>query len=276
MTAAARNNASAGPVRHILSLSGGKDSTALAIYMRGRVPEMEYVFCDTGEELPETHEYLDKLEAFLGKRIVRLNPDRPFKHYLDIYRGVLPDPRTRWCTRMLKIRPFERYVGDGAVASYVGIRADESHRKGYISTKPNISARYPFVEGNIRKADVMRILEEGGLGLPSYYRWRSRSGCYFCFFQQRREWVGLLDAHEELFWKAAAFEKVDPASGERFTWAQGESLQELARPERIARIKEEYDRRLAESAGDAEKDAPLMRVFGDDPSSGQCCLVCHL
>lgn len=276
MTTAARNNASAGPVRHILSLSGGKDSTALAIYMRGRVPEMEYVFCDTGEELPDTHQYLDKLEAFLGKRIVRLNPDRPFRHYLAVYRGVLPDPRTRWCTKMLKIRPFERFVGDGAVASYVGIRADEAHRKGYISTKPNITPRYPFVEGNIRKSDVMRILDESGLGLPSYYRWRSRSGCYFCFFQQRREWVGLLETYEKLFWQAAAFEKVDPTSGERFTWVQGESLQELSRPERITKIKEEYDRRLAESAGDAEKDTPLMQVFGDDPGSGQSCLVCHL
>ena len=276
MTSASRNKASAGPVRHILSLSGGKDSTALAIYMRGRVPEMEYVFCDTGEELPDTRQYLDKLEAFLGKRIVRLNPDRPFRHYLEVYRGVLPDPRTRWCTKMLKIRPFERFVGNGAVASYVGIRADEAHRKGYISTKPNITPRYPFVERNIRKSDVMRILDESGLGLPSYYRWRSRSGCYFCFFQQRREWVGLLETHEKLFWQAAAFEKVDPTSGERFTWVQGESLQELSRPERITKIKEEYDRRLAESAGDAEKDAPLMQVFEHDHGSGQSCLVCHL
>ncbi|GAI75943.1 unnamed protein product, partial [marine sediment metagenome] len=53
-------------VRHILSISGGKDSAALAIYMRDRVPDMEYVFCDTHEELPETYEYIDKLEAFLG------------------------------------------------------------------------------------------------------------------------------------------------------------------------------------------------------------------
>src|SRR5262245_18130973 len=99
-------------VRHILSLSGGKDSTALAIYMRDRVPEMEYVFCDTGEELTETYEYLDRLEVFFGKKINRLNPDRPFQHYLQIYRGVLPDARTRWCTRKLKIEPFERFVGD--------------------------------------------------------------------------------------------------------------------------------------------------------------------
>ena len=53
-------------LRHILSLSGGKDSTALAIHMRDRVPEMEYVFCDTKKELPETYEYLDKIEAYLG------------------------------------------------------------------------------------------------------------------------------------------------------------------------------------------------------------------
>jgi 3'-phosphoadenosine 5'-phosphosulfate sulfotransferase (PAPS reductase)/FAD synthetase len=59
-------------VRHIVSLSGGKDSSALAIYLRGRVPDLEYVFCDTGEELPETYEYLERLQAYLGQPIVRL------------------------------------------------------------------------------------------------------------------------------------------------------------------------------------------------------------
>lgn len=84
-------------VRHILSISGGKDSAALAIYMRDRVPDMEYVFCDTHEELPETYEYIDKLEAFLGKPINRLNPDRPFEHFLRIKGFYLPSPRVRWC-----------------------------------------------------------------------------------------------------------------------------------------------------------------------------------
>ncbi|MCY4523312.1 MAG: phosphoadenosine phosphosulfate reductase family protein, partial [Halobacteriovoraceae bacterium] len=57
--------------RQICPLSGGKDSTALAIYLKSKVPNLEYVFCDTGAELPETYEYLDKLEAFLGQKIVR-------------------------------------------------------------------------------------------------------------------------------------------------------------------------------------------------------------
>ena len=123
------------PVRHILSLSGGKDSSALAVFMKDKVPEMEYVFCDTGDELQETYEYLDKLEFYLGKKITRINSDRPFKYYLDLYNGVLPDARTRWCTRMLKIKPFERFIGDDQVVSYVGIRADEPYRTGYISTR---------------------------------------------------------------------------------------------------------------------------------------------
>ncbi|MCS6918510.1 MAG: phosphoadenosine phosphosulfate reductase family protein [Fimbriimonadales bacterium] len=258
-------------MRHILSLSGGKDSTALAIYMRDRVPEMEYVFCDTGEELPETYEYLERLEAYLGKPIVRLNPDRPFMHYLQLYNGLLPDARSRWCTRKLKIEPFERYVGDDMVYSYIGIRADEPQRKGYISTKPNIVPRYPFVEDGITKADVLRILEESGLGLPDYYRWRSRSGCYFCFFQRRIEWVGLLENHPELFEKAKAFEKVDPETGERFTWNERESLDELARPERMEQIK--YAARQADTA--RPRSISLMDVFSEDDER-QGCLICHL
>ena len=62
------------PVRHICGISGGKDSSALAVYMRRRVPEMEYFFCDTGAELPETYEYLTRLEVILGKPVARLKP----------------------------------------------------------------------------------------------------------------------------------------------------------------------------------------------------------
>src|SRR5688572_28494454 len=113
-------------LRHILSLSGGKDSTALAIYMRGRVPGLEYVFCDTHKELPETYEYLDKLEGCLGIKVVRLSAERGFDHWLSLYGGYLPSTRMRWCTKMLKIKPFEDYVGDDPVLLYVGIRADEN------------------------------------------------------------------------------------------------------------------------------------------------------
>lgn len=266
------------PIRHILSLSGGKDSTALAIFMRDRVPEMEYAFCDTGEELPETYEYLDRLEVFLGKKITRLNPDRPFRHYLQVYKGVLPDSRTRWCTRKLKIEPFEKFIGDDLCYSYVGIRADEPHRKGYISTKPNIIAHYPFIDAGITKPDVFRILEESGLGIPEYYNWRSRSGCYFCFFQQKIEWVGLLENHDKLFGLAEGFEKIDTETGEGYTWNQNESLKSLREnPERRERIKLEHKEYL-ERQKRQTKNQPLTQVFGlgDVEGGDESCLICHL
>ncbi|MHB8993705.1 MAG: phosphoadenosine phosphosulfate reductase family protein [Armatimonadota bacterium] len=261
--------------RHILSLSGGKDSTALALYMREHIADIEYVFCDTGDELRETYDYLLKIEAVLGKPITRLNPDRPFSHHLLIYRGVLPDPRTRWCTKMLKLRPFEQYVGDAAVHLYVGIRADERHRKGYLSTKPNIVSHFPFIEAGITRADVLRILEESGLGLPDYYRWRSRSGCYFCFFQQRREWVGLLEEHPDLFRLAMQYEKKN-VDGERYTWVQGESLEELSRPQRVAEIKAGFERR-SNAGGGFRGGRPLGEVLDtEDGGEERGCLICTL
>ena len=263
-------------VRHILSLSGGKDSTALAIYMKDKIPDVEYVFCDTGEELEETYEYLDKVEAYLGQTIVRLKNNRQgFKDLLAIRRNFLPSQKMRWCTQYLKIVPFEEYVGDDKVVSYVGIRADEQHRRGYVSTKTNIEARYPFIDDSIRKDDVYRILEESGLGLPEYYKWRSRSGCYFCFYQQRIEWVGLLENHPKLFWDAAAFEKVNADTGERYTWAGMESLEELAKPERVAEIKREHEKRKLQKRYNPGT-GKLVDIFLEDADESGGCTICHL
>src|SRR5205085_417450 len=124
--------------RHILSLSGGKDSAALAVYMRDRVPEMEYIFHDSGKELPETYAYLDKLEAFLGRKVVKTTSDLGFDHWFAVYGRMIPSNNRRWCTAKLKLKPFEQYIGSDPVLNYVGLRADEN-REGYISHKPNIT-----------------------------------------------------------------------------------------------------------------------------------------
>ena len=129
------------PVRHLLGLSGGKDSAALAIYLRDRVPEMEYFFADTGAELPETLEFIDLLQDYLGKPIVRLNAGRDFDYYLKLNNNYLPSPRQRWCTINLKLIPFETYIGDDPVISYIAIRADEPERSGYISKKTVVAHR---------------------------------------------------------------------------------------------------------------------------------------
>jgi 3'-phosphoadenosine 5'-phosphosulfate sulfotransferase (PAPS reductase)/FAD synthetase len=259
-------------------MSGGKDSTALALYMRDRIPEMEYVFCDTDKELTETYEYLNRVEAFLGKKIVRLNAKAGFDHWLDVFGGYLPSPNMRWCTKLLKLKPFEAYVGEEPVVSYVGIRADED-RVGYISTKPNIKAVFPLKEDGIDYAGVMKILQDSGIGMPPYLNWgRTHSGCFFCFFQRPIEWVRLLENHPDQFEAAMKYEKVTDDPGKTFTWVQGMSLSELRKPENIAAIKRRYgefeerrkanrgNRRLVEVLAGMEEEE-------DEPSA---CLICQL
>ncbi|NEA58848.1 phosphoadenosine phosphosulfate reductase family protein [Streptomyces sp. SID13666] len=270
-----------GKTRHVLGISGGKDSSALAIHMRDRVPDMEYFFCDTGAELPETYEYLNRLEAALGKPIERLNATRDFDHWLEVYQGTLPSPQMRWCTKNLKIKPLEEWVGDDEVISYVAIRADEN-RLGYVSTKPNITAVFPFREDGIDRDGVGRILDEAGIGLPDYYEWRTRSGCSFCFFQRKHEWVGLHDRHPELFEQAIAYEEKvnyrNTAMQERqYTWSQGESLRELI--ERRDEIEAKHEAALARAAKRVKPNRPLLEILSDahdedDDEAG--CAVCHL
>ncbi|EFU3562641.1 phosphoadenosine phosphosulfate reductase family protein, partial [Escherichia coli] len=98
--------------KHVLGISGGKDSAALAVFMRQTRPELDidYFFTDTGKELPEVYEFLGRLEGFLGKPIARLNPRRGFDFWLREYNHFLPSPQTRWCTRQLKLAPFEQWV----------------------------------------------------------------------------------------------------------------------------------------------------------------------
>lgn len=233
-------------VRHIVPVSGGKDSAALAIYMRQTYPELpvEYVFSDTQSELPETYEFLEKLEALLGKSITRINaldylnvqrkPGRNvFDFFLDeLYTGFLPSPHARWCTINMKIKPFEAYVGNYTAYSYIGIRGDEN-REGYtpnkkppkISEKQNIIPVYPFKEDGITYQDVKEILEGSGLGMPDYYQWRSRSGCYFCFYQQVGEWQRLKEEHPDLFEKAKEYER--RGGSKKYTWVDGRSLEDI-------------------------------------------------
>jgi 3'-phosphoadenosine 5'-phosphosulfate sulfotransferase (PAPS reductase)/FAD synthetase len=259
-------------------MSGGKDSTALALYMRDRIPEMEYVFCDTDKELLETYEYLNRVEAFLGKKIVRLNAKAGFDHWLEAFGGYLPSPSIRWCTKMLKLRPFEEFVGEAPVISYVGIRADEE-RIGYISTKPNIKTVYPLKEGGIDYAGVMNILEDSGIGLPPYLEWgRTHSGCFFCFFQRPIEWVRLLERHPDQFDQAQGYEKTGEGVEKKFTWIQGMPLSELRKPENVEAIKRRNDE-STERRRKNRGNKRLVEVLGgmdDDDDEQQACLICHL
>lgn len=272
--------------KHVLGLSGGRDSAALAVYMRQYHPdiELEYFFTDTGKELPEVYEFLGRLEGFLGKPILRLNPDRDFDFWLKQYNTFLPSPQTRWCTRQLKLRPFEQWLrpmldSDIKVISYVAIRADEDYREGYTSRHENLKVKLPFKEVGIDKLGVIDLLESSGLGLPKYYGWRSRSGCTFCFFQQKIEWVRLREHHPEAFEEAKTYEKNAIDHGSPFTWSQGESLDQLVQPERVAQIKKDHEARLERLRAKVQPNPLRANIDLDDMDAvygqSKVCLACH-
>lgn len=361
-------------VRHVLGISGGKDSAALAIYMKNKYPELniDYYNSDTGCELQETIELVQKLDAYLGGIEVLIaakgSPEpTPFDHFLKTSGGYLPSPQARWCTQKMKLAEFEKYVGDIPTISYVGIRGDEE-REGYVSTKPNIQAIFPFrrniwsldvinkvlnndninqlielytncaaesvwkeAEVIVRrrldkgffyskklnalldidvvtfnkvvfeylkttdypvgklddfpliyntdilvKKDIYNLLEESGVGVPAYYNLvdfevdgkvgqycRSRSGCYFCFYQQKIEWIWLYEQHPDLFHKAMEYEKTG------YTWIQGERLEDLIQPERIRQIKLDIIKKN-ENLKRKSSSSLLVDLFDDDINCANC------
>lgn len=275
--------------KHVLGLSGGRDSAALAVFMRETYPdrEIEYFFTDTGKELKEVYDYLHRLEGYLGKPIIYLNPDRDFDFWLKEYGHFLPSPRSRWCTRQLKLRPFEKWIKPDlekghTVNSYVAIRYDEQTRSGMIATDSNLKVHLPFREHGIDKAGVIDLLEASGLGLPAYYRWRSRSGCTFCFYQQKVEWVRLKREHPDKFEEAKSYEKTALNHGSPFTWSDRESLEMLEQPERMAEIEADYEVRLARERARRPKnplreglsEIEIDEVYGTTEVAATC-IVCH-
>lgn len=276
--------------RHVLGLSGGKDSAALAIYVKEQYPtiheKVEYFFCDTGAELKEAYEFLDKLEAYLGKEIIRLSSEREFDHHLMMNNGLLPSPQIRWCTKSMKIKPFEKFVGDDPVISYIGIRADE-FREAYISHKETIKAVFPFIEDSLVRDDIFQLLEDT-VGIPEYYKWRSRSGCYFCFFQRQDEWLGLKREHPDLFEKAKEYEtrireKYDwkdgkiAAGGIGYTWNSHGSIDELVAKAEVAEAREKEQGIIAKTNSTSERWQDVLRyAIDDDDPEDQACLICSL
>lgn len=235
--------------RHILGLSGGKDSTALAIHIMNTRPDVhekiEYYFTDTGTELEEIYTYLDKLEKYLGKKVqlIKATVDEnkklgfratnvddeqvPFDDVLyDKFNGFLPAPNARWCTRYLKIEPMEKWINGEYCVSYIGLRADEPQRVGYDSKgkkNVNITPVYPFREDNIDIQKVFQILEET-VGMPEYYKWKTRSGCFFCFYQRRVEYAILYFLYPELFKYSKKYE-TEHSDGRKFTWVKDKPLE---------------------------------------------------
>ena len=190
----------------------------------------------------------------------------------------------------MKIEPLEEWVGDDAAISYVAIRATE-RSQGLREHQTEHQGRLSVRQGRHCPNAVLRILQDAGIGLPDYYQWRTRSGCYFCFYQRKAEWVGLADRHSELWDRAVAIEQKvmkdagtdgDIAfgkygvKGRQYTWSGGESLPALiARRDEILQRHQQAVERTAGRRKDRAAWEVFAEAFNEDDDIEQC-TVCAL
>jgi len=197
---------------YLLPVSGGADSTFLAILLHAMFPEVNWVlaFTDTGAEDQEIYTSLDRLEVFLGRKIARIAPEADLWELIDRFGGFLPAVNSRYCTRELKLNNFRRWMAQfrgRPKHMMIGIRADESSRVAF--TIDEVETYMPFVDLGIQRADVFNGLAQT-IGIPRFYSRRSRSGCHCCPFQRRQELVGLLQESPVEFERGMQYEKLAP------------------------------------------------------------------
>lgn len=234
---------------HVIALSGGKDSTALALRL-AEVEPRDYTFIctPTGDELPEMLAHWERLEELLGKPLTRL-PNWTLNGLIEKF-GALPNWRQRWCTRELKIEPCLAFLRRHQPAIlYVGLRADEEERKGIYSS--DVTCRFPLREWGWGLEDVKRYLRDRGVTIPA------RTDCARCYGQRLAEWRRLWERHPKIYAEAVAQEK---ATGHTFRSpgrdSQPASLEELAKV---------FERQ------------PSLPMFEDDEDDGfDSCRVCRL
>lgn len=192
-------------VAHIVALSGGHDSTILALELRDRAPRpYTYVCTPTGDELPEMFVHWKRLGEMLGTRLIPIMNGTLSSVIRD--QGTLPNFRMRFCTRILKIEPYRKFLKEqtaiGPVVSYVGLRADEPGRAGgAYSDIDGFEMRFPLREWGWGEAEVQAGLSDRGVSCPV------RTDCARCYHQRIGEWFLLWLDHRDLFESAIADEK---------------------------------------------------------------------
>jgi len=213
-------------MNQVVSLSGGKDSTAMLLEMVRRGEQIHsIIFFDTGWEFPQMYAHIDKLEAYIGQRIWRLHPTLPFDYWATarpvrnqktkvVHRigNGWPSPGRRWCTRekMSAVNKFLRPIP--SVVQAVGYAADESSRP--FSDK-GFPYRFPLQEWNITEARALEICRSHGFHWDGLYDIFHRVSCYCCPLQRLDELWKLRKHFPELWDRMLKLEREMPEGTNR-------------------------------------------------------------
>ena len=200
----------------VVSVSGGKDSTAACLYMKELGLEYEAIFFDTGWEHPDTYDYVENfLPSVVGpiKRLVQKRDMRTpeleelAQKYEDrigwyspmirwvIFKGMFPSRVRRYCTQHLKVFPARDYLKamEDEPINVVGIRAQESASRAKMgewewSDTFDCEVWRPLHQWKVE--DVIEIHQKYGVRPNPLYLGKNpseRVGCYPCIFARKSE-----------------------------------------------------------------------------------------
>jgi 3'-phosphoadenosine 5'-phosphosulfate sulfotransferase (PAPS reductase)/FAD synthetase len=192
---------------HVVALSGGKDSTAMALWLSENNPHIEftYVCTPTGNELPVMFQHWSNLRVRLGGKFIPIIGGT-LEGIIE-KENAIPNFRMRFCTRMLKIEPYAAWLMKQSehydrIISYVGIRADEPEREGGDYTAvPGVEMRFPLRELGWTINDVMDFLIDRNIVIPE------RTDCAWCFYQTLGEWWILWKENPDLYQQGVDIEE---------------------------------------------------------------------
>ena len=218
------------PEYHMVSLSGGKDSTAMLLRMLEEGMKIDCIlFCDTGLEFPAMYEHLDKLEQDIGREITRIHAEQTYE-YMMLDKPIVrkknssfakkyglsrtgygwAGPRMRWCTTRLKETPRETFLRplrkEYTVLEYVGFAADEMYRlKRGSNQGPNV--RHPLVDWGMTEKDCLQYCYDRGYTWGGLYDHFKRVSCWCCPLQSLDELRQLYRFHPDLWSKLKDWDK---------------------------------------------------------------------
>jgi 3'-phosphoadenosine 5'-phosphosulfate sulfotransferase (PAPS reductase)/FAD synthetase len=186
--------------RVVASVSGGKDSAAMSLYLTELGIEHDRVFMDTGWEHPDTYKYL---RGALTEKLGPIHEVRSAKYpkgmpQMVVERGTFPSRIRRLCTTELKIYPMRDYIqrrqdAGEELISVVGIRRAESEARSRMpewewNNELDLEVWRPLILWS--EQDVIDIHHRHGLPPnPLYLRGEGvqRVGCWPCIFSRKAE-----------------------------------------------------------------------------------------
>lgn len=202
------------PPKRIVSISGGKDSTALGIWAKENLGDFTPVFCDTHWEHDITYAYLDYLnrELFEGELII-ISSDK-YESFADmcVKKKRAPSSQARFCTEELKLKPMKKFIEQYLpnVEIYVGVRADESFSRSQLPERAfadyyKCDLVRPLIKWSAE--DCFNLMKKHNIEPNPLYRMgMKRVGCMPCIMVSKKELKNIIQQFPDVIEKIKEIE----------------------------------------------------------------------